>query len=84
MGAVKLLCDQLAVPGQDGGGFDNSRDFFQHRLTPLLTNCRQRFPLPITEPYTALDLFAEDPVFWHQILVAQEECLVHRSSNIGE
>src|SRR5262249_10811058 len=77
LGAVKLLSNQGAVPGQDRIGCDEGRNLCQRPLAQLLPNLRQRLPLPITEPYTALELFAEDPVFCHQVFVAQEKFLVH-------
>src|SRR5713101_8617306 len=45
--AVKLLSDQFAVPGEDGGGFDNGGDLRQRLLPQLFPDLGQGLALCI-------------------------------------
>ncbi len=77
MRAIKLLGDQFAVPAEDGVRFDDRGDVCQGFLAQLVADLRQGLALAITQPYTALELIAEQAIFGHQILMTQEELLVH-------
>src|SRR5262252_9707909 len=41
LGAIEFLSHQFAMPGEDGGGFDDSGDFLQRSLPQLLTDLGQ-------------------------------------------
>jgi hypothetical protein len=53
-GTVKLLGHELAVPGEDGVGFDDGGDFFQRSLPQLLTDLGQGLALAIAEKLIAI------------------------------
>ena len=84
LGAVKLLGHKLRCQARIVSGVTRVAISSNARLPSFFPISASVFRSPITEPYTPLDLFAEDPVFCHQVFVAQEEFLVHRSSHIGE
>src|SRR5438128_1985103 len=61
LGAVKLVGDQFAVPGEDRVGFDDLGHFLQGLLAQLVADLSQGLALAITQPYPSLDLIAEHP-----------------------
>ena len=72
------------MPGQDGVGVDDVGDFFQDFLPQLLADGGQRFAFAVTQSDAPLDLVAKDTVLRHQILVAEQQGLIHRSRDIRE
>ena len=83
LGAIELLRDELTVPGQDGVRLDDRGYLCQSLLAQLLADLGEGFPLPVSQVDAAGDLLAEKPVLRHQVLVAEQEFLVHRSSDIS-
>src|SRR6266851_1200090 len=79
LGAVKLLCDQCAMPGEDGVRFDDFRHFRQRLLPQLLADLGEGLALAIAQAYTTFDLVAQDAIFGHQVLIAQQQCLIDSS-----
>ena len=84
LGTVTFLRHELAVPSEDGIGFDDLRDFLQGFLSQLLADLRQGLALAITQPYTSLELIAENAIFGHQILIAQQQFLIDGSRDIRQ
>jgi hypothetical protein len=84
LGAVILLGDQLAVPGEDGVRGDEAGHFIQRLLAQLLAQFGERLPLAVAQAHAARDLLAQDTVFCDQIFIAKQEFLVHRARNIGQ
>jgi hypothetical protein len=70
LGAVTLLGHELTVPGEDGVGCDDLRDFLQGLLAQLLADHRQGLALAVTQSETPLELVAQDAVLRHQVLIA--------------
>ena len=75
--AVKFLGDQLPVPGQNGVQRDTAGHLLQRLLAQFFPDLGEGFPLTITQAYAAFDLRAQETILCHQILVPQEELLVH-------
>ena len=71
-GAIEFLRHQFAMPGEDGGGFDDGGDFLQGLLPQLLANLREGLPFAIAESNAPLDLVTQNPIFRDQIFVAQQ------------
>src|SRR6266850_2271372 len=82
LGTIELLGHQLAVPREDRVGCDDAGDLRQRLLAQLLSNLGQGLALAITQAYTTVDLVAQDAIFGHQVLVAQQEFLIHRTRDI--
>jgi hypothetical protein len=83
LGDIKLLRDELTMPGQDGVRLDDRGDLCQSLLAQPLADLGEGFPLPVSQAYAAGDLVTEKPVLRHQVFVAQQEFFVHRSGGIG-
>ena len=77
LGAIKLLGDQLPMSCADRIGFGDGRDFLQRVLPELLANYRQGLSSTVTEPQTALDLLTEHTIFGDEVLITQQQLLVH-------
>ena len=69
-GAVTLLGDQGAVPGEDGVRFDDRGDFLQGFLAQLLANLGQGLALAIAQAYTTFALVAKHAMFGHEVCIA--------------
>jgi hypothetical protein len=82
LGAVKLLGDQLAVPAENRVGFDDLRHFLQGLLPQLLAQLGQGFALAVTQAYATFDLVAQDGIFGHGVLIAYQQFLIDRPSDI--
>ena len=70
MGAVELLRNELAVPGQNGVRFDHVSHVLQGFLPQLLANHGEGLPLAITQADSTFDLRAQETILRHQLLVA--------------
>ena len=76
LGAVKLLRHEFAVPAENRVGLDDRGHFLQGLLAQLLADLGQGLALAVAQPDTPLDLMAEDAIFGHQVLVAQQQFLI--------
>lgn len=56
IGAIELLCDQLAMPAQNRVGLGSLRDFFSRLLAQFLANLGQGLALGVTQLDTSFDL----------------------------
>jgi hypothetical protein len=65
------------MPGEDGVGLDDTGYFLQCLFAELHTDFGQGFALAVTQPDAAFDLAAQEAIFCHQVLVAQQEFLIH-------
>src|SRR5262249_12478247 len=83
-GAIKLLGHELAVPGEDGIGLDNGCQCLEGLFAQLLTDLGQRPAFAVRQPYTARDLAAENTIFRHQVLIAQQQFLIDSPRDICE
>ena len=81
-GAIGLLGDQLAVPREDGVGCDDCGHLGQCLLSQPLPDLGEGLALPITQPHTPWDLLAQEPIFCHEILLAQQELVIHSARDI--
>jgi hypothetical protein len=77
LGAIKLLGDQLPMPGEDRAGFSDGCDLLQHVLPELLAHRSQRLSITITKPQTAPDLLTERSIFGNEVLITRQQLLVH-------
>ncbi len=84
LGTVKCLRHQLAVPGHNGVGFDDGGDLLQGFLAQLLTHRGQDLALAIAQSHVTSDLLAQDTILSDQVLIPQEELLVHRIRDIRQ
>jgi hypothetical protein len=84
LGAIKLLGDERAVPGEDRVGLDDARYLRQGFPSQPLANLRQRLPLPIAQLDAAFDLLAQYPVFCHQIFIAQQQFMIDGSREVRQ
>ncbi len=83
-GAVKLSRDELPVPSQERLRFDH-RHHFRHGFFPeLFAELSQRGTFAVSEPHSSRDLVPHNAVFRDQLVVPQQQVLVHRSCNRGE
>jgi hypothetical protein len=67
--AVKLLGDELAVPGENRVRLDQARHLLQRLLPQFLAELGQRLTLPLAQPDAPCDLVAQNAIFHHQVLV---------------
>jgi hypothetical protein len=81
--AIELLSDQLPVPSQDRIGFGYTSDFPQGLPPDTLSDLGQGDALRIGQPQSGRKSGSEDPVFRRQILILQEQFLIHRTGHIG-
>src|SRR4030095_11717305 len=72
-GTIKFLGYELAVPGQDRRGLDETCHSPQGLFPQLLTDLGQPLTFAVRQSHTTRDLAAQDAIFRHRILVAQEE-----------
>ena len=84
LGAVKLLGHELAVPAENRVGLDDRGHFLQGLLAQLLADLGQGLALAITQPHTPCDLVAQDAIFRHQVLVAQQQFLIDGPRDIRQ
>ena len=83
LGAIELLRDELTVPGENRVRLDDRGYLCQSLLAQLLADLGEGFALAVSQAYAAGDLLAEKPILRHQVLVAEQKFLVHRSSDIS-
>ena len=83
-GAIKLLGHKFAVPAKDRLGFDDRGYFLQSLLAQPVTNLREGLPFGIRQPDTHFDLVAQDAIFRHQVLVAEQQFLIDGPRDIGQ
>jgi hypothetical protein len=77
--AIEFLHYELPVPGYDGLRFNDAGHLLKGLFTQPPANLGQGLAFPVAQSYTPLNLLTQDAVFHHQILVTQEELLVHRT-----
>lgn len=75
LGAVNLLCHQLPMPGQNGGGFDRRPHRRQRLLTRLLANSVEPLALLVAQPHATGDLLVQQAILCDQIGVPQQGAL---------
>ena len=73
----------LPVPGRTVSRLDDRGYLCKRLLAQPLADLGEGLPLPVSQAYAAGDLLTEKPVLRHQVLVTQQEFLVHRSGDIG-
>src|SRR5467141_1144363 len=73
---VTLLGDEFPVPGEDGGGFDDGRHCLERLFAQLVADFGQRRAFAICQPHTTSELMAQEAILCHQILSAQQQCLL--------
>jgi len=78
------LDHKLAMPGENGLGLRDCRNFFQGFLAQLLAKHSQGGAFSVCQRYTARELVAQDAVFHRQVGIAQAKFLIHRSRAIRQ
>src|SRR5215510_8570622 len=76
LGTITRLVRTHTVPHQDRVGFGHRRYLFQSLFAQPLANLGGFSALAHSELPTALYLLAEDPIFGHQVGIAQAELLI--------
>jgi hypothetical protein len=71
-GAITLLRHQPAVPAQEGIGLDDGGNVLQRLLAQRLANVGQRLTFTLRQPHTTYELVAQEAIFGHQGLVAEQ------------
>ena len=70
--AVKLLCDQFAVPGENGVRSDDGRYFRPCLSAQLLAYLSERLRLSVSQAYPTRHLLAEHAILYHQMSMGGE------------
>jgi hypothetical protein len=82
--AVEFLGDELAMPGQNGVGLDNSGHFLQRLLAELPAGFSQRPVLAIAQLHTTHDPVPQKAIFRHRVFSAQQQFLINCPRDIRE
>src|SRR5450830_20990 len=82
--AIELAGDEPSVPCQDGVRQGGSRHLAECLATQSTANLAKLRSLCVRELQPPLQLAPQDPVFSSQILVPQQQLLVHRHRNVGQ
>ena len=77
LGAIELLRDQLPILGQDRVRFSYTSNFPQSLPSHTLSDLGQGDAFWVGQSQTRRKLGPEDPVFRGQILILQQQFLVH-------
>ena len=75
-GAVELLRDQSAVPGEKGIRLGNARDILQGLASESFRDLGQGKPLRIRQSEPGWQVGSEDAVLSCQVFVAQQQLLI--------
>src|SRR5450759_3357998 len=82
--AIELAGDEPSVPCQDGVRQGGSRHLAECLATQSTANLAELRSLCVRELQPPLQLAPQNPVFSSQILVPQQQLLVHRPRNVGQ
>src|SRR5665647_2949948 len=82
--AIELAGDEPSVPCQDGVRQGGSRHLAECLATQSTANLAQLRSLCVRELQPPLQLAPQNPVFSSQILIPQQQLLVHRPRNVGQ
>src|SRR5450830_801975 len=82
--AIELAGDEPSVPCQDGVRQGGSRHLAECLATQSTANLAELRSLCVRELQPPLQLTPQDPVFSSQILVPQQQLMVHRPSDVGQ
>ncbi len=83
-GPVKLSREELPVPSQEQLRFDHRHHFRQGLCPKPFAELSQRSTFTVSEPHSSRDLVPHNAVFRDQLVVPQQQVLVHRSCHRGE
>src|ERR1019366_428708 len=82
--AIELAGDEPSVPCQDGVRQGGSRHLAECLATQSTANLAELRSLCVRELQPPLQLAPQNPVFSSQILVPQQQLMVHRPSDVGQ
>src|ERR1017187_10207081 len=82
--AIELAGDEPSVPCQDGVRQGGSRHLAECLATQSMANLAELRSLRVRKLQQPLQLGLQDPVFSSQILVPQQQLMVHRPSDVGQ
>ena len=82
--AIKLASDEPSVPSQDGLRQGGSRHLANGLAAQPMANFAQLRSLDVRELQPPVQLAPQDPVFCSQILIPQQQLLVHRPRDEGQ
>ncbi len=82
--SVELTGDEPTVPGEDCFRSNDNGDLRKCFPAQPFANFRQSRPLRVGQSQTLRQLRPENPIFGDQILVLQEQLLVHQPRNIRQ
>src|SRR6266581_7000019 len=82
--AVEFLRHQPAVPGENGVRGDDGGDFLESLLAELLADFSQCLAFAVRQLHTTSDLVAQEAILCHQVLIAQQQCLIDGSRDIRQ
>src|SRR5262249_41885968 len=83
-GAVELLGHQCAVPAENRLRLDDRRHVLQSLLAQPGANLREGLPCGFRQPDTPFDLGAQEAIFRHQVLIAEQQFLIDGPRDIGQ
>ena len=72
------------MPSEDGVRFDDCRHFRQRLPPQLLAYLGQGLALASAQAYTTFDLVAQQAIFGHEVLVAQQQFLIDGPRDIRQ
>src|SRR5664280_3318921 len=81
--AIELARDEPSIPGQNGIRQGRIRHFAECLAVQSTANLAKLRSLRVRELQPPLQLAPQDPVFSSQILIPQQQLLVHRPRNVG-
>src|SRR5450830_410449 len=82
--AIELAGDEPSVPCQDGVRQGGSRHLAECLATQSTANLAKLRSLRVRKLQPPLQLAPQDPVFSSQILIPQQQLMVHRPRNVGQ
>jgi hypothetical protein len=82
--AIEFLSDELAMPGENGIGFDDVATSSKACLPNFLPSSANVWRSASVSSYAPLDLMAQDAIFSHEILVSKQEFLINRARDVGQ
>src|SRR5450830_691409 len=82
--AIELASDEPSIPCQDGVRQGGSRDVAEGLAAQSMANLAELRSLGVREPQAPLQLGLQDPVFSSQILISQQQLLVHGPRDAGQ
>src|ERR1035437_2998663 len=82
--AIELAGDEPSIPGQNGIRQGRIRHFAECLAAQSTANLAELRSLCVRELQPPLQLAPQNPVFSSQILIPQQQLLVHRPRNVGQ